>query len=449
MSRYRLILIRMALISVLMTLASGCATYSDRVTAIRSAFYRGRTGRALKLVSKEIRSSDEDANALILDRAILELADGRPSDAERSLREIRDRFDHLEQKDVRDTVFSTLGDDTSVEYGGEDYEKILIRCFLALSNLLHDGTDATAYALQVTAKQEQIIRDGVDEDGTNPKQSYRQVALGPYLHGVLREATHTDYDGASRSIQLVANWEPDLKFVQDDLDRVTNGRHSKPEHGVLYVFTLVGKGPYKEERAEVPTSQALLIADRILSATSKHSVPPTLAPIKVPVVIRARNEVTHIGTEVDGLSTVRTEPITHIGRMAVEQFDAVYPRIMARAVVRRVLKKSAIYATKEVAHIDDPVAGLALDAVGTLWEATESADTRCWGLLPDTIQVQRIELPTGEHDIHLTPQSGDQAMGDGVTHTVIIEDGRNTYMLANFPDSELAGRILVSNAPGP
>ncbi len=122
MSRYRLILIRMALISVLMTLASGCATYSDRVTAIRSALYRGRTGRALKLVSKEIRSSDEDANALILDRAILELADGRPSDAERSLREIRDRFDHLEQKDVRDTVFSTLGDDTSVEYGGEDYE---------------------------------------------------------------------------------------------------------------------------------------------------------------------------------------------------------------------------------------------------------------------------------------------------------------------------------------
>ena len=29
------------------------------------------------------------------------------------------------------------------------------------------------------------------------------------------------------------------------------------------------------------------------------------------------------------------------------------------------------------------------------WEASEAADTRCWGLLPDKIQVLRIELPAG------------------------------------------------------
>ena len=39
--------------------------------------------------------------------------------------------------------------------------------------------------------------------------------------------------------------------------------------------------------------------------------------------------------------------------------------------------------------------GLALDVAGVVWEATESADTRCWGLLPDKIQVMRLELPAG------------------------------------------------------
>jgi len=42
---------------------------------------------------------------------------------------------------------------------------------------------------------------------------------------------------------------------------------------------------------------------------------------------------------------------------------------------------------------------LAVDLAGVAWEATESADTRCWGLLPDQIQVLRVELPAGRHEI--------------------------------------------------
>ena len=40
---------------------------------------------------------------------------------------------------------------------------------------------------------------------------------------------------------------------------------------------------------------------------------------------------------------------------------------------------------------------VALDIAGIAWEATEAADTRCWGLLPEKIQVLRIELPAGRH----------------------------------------------------
>lgn len=428
--------------------ASGCATHGDRLASIRSAFNAGQVEQAESIVQREIAERKSDADVLKLDRAIIQLADGRPEDAERTLREVRDQFDFLEQKDAGESVLATLTDDTRLAYAGEDYEKILIRCFLALSNLMADGQDASAYALQVGDKQRQIINTEGDPTENNPRLAYKRVALGAYLHGAIQEATHANYDEAARAIQLVANWEPSFKDASADLKRVSTGRHSEPGNGVLYVFTMVGRGPYKEERLETPTSNALLLADRILTATSKHSLPPTIAPIKVPVVVRSSNQIDSVLVETDTGAAGVTKTITDVGQLAVDQYEAIFPQVMARAVVRRVVKKGAIYATKDAANIDDPLASFALDAVGVLWEASESADTRCWGLLPDRIQVLRLELPAGEHVVKLKPASRNAPIGAEASHTVGIDDGRNTYLMANFPEDRLVGQILVSNGPG-
>jgi hypothetical protein len=444
--RVNQILLFAALVGVLS--ASGCATHGDRLESIRSAFNAGRVEQAESIVQREITKRKSDADVLKLDLAIIQLADGRPADAERTLREVRDQFDFLEQKDVGESVLATLTDDTRLAYAGEDYERILIRCFLALSNLMADGQDASAYALQVGDKQRQIINAEGNPSAENPRLAYKRVALGAYIHGAIQEATHTNYDEAARAIQLVANWEPSFQAANNDLQRVRTGRHSEPGNGVLYVFTLVGRGPYKVERAEVPTSSALLIADRILTATSKHSLPPTIAPIKVPVVVRSDNQIDSVLIETDTGSAGVTQTITDVGQLAVDQYAAIFPEVMARAVVRRVVKKGAVYATKDAANINDPLASLALDAAGVLWEASETADTRCWGLLPDRIQVLRLELPAGEHVVNLTPASRNAPIGAAASHTVGIEDGRNTYLMANFPADRLVGEILVSNGPG-
>lgn len=426
---------------------SGCATHGDRLESIRSAYNAGQLDQAESIVEREIASRKSDADVLKLERAIIQLTDGRPEDAERTLREVRDRFDSLEQKDVGESILSTLTDDNRLAYAGEDYEKVLIRCYLALSNLMSDGGDASAYALQVGDKQRQIINAEGESSEENPRLNYKRVALGAYIHAAIQEATHTNYDEAARAIKLVANWEPSFKDANEDLQRVSSGRHSEPGNGVLYVFTMVGRGPYKVERDEVPTSSALLIADRILTATSKHSLPPTIAPIKVPVVVRSDNRIASVLVETDSGLKGTTNTITDVGQLAVDQYDAILPQVMARAVVRRVVKKGAIYATKEAANINDPLASLAMDAAGVLWEGTESADTRCWGLLPDRIQVLRLELPAGEHVVKLTPSDRNGPFGAVASHTVGIEDGRNTYLMASFPDDHLVGQVLVSNGP--
>ncbi|MFM9961151.1 MAG: COG3014 family protein [Planctomycetaceae bacterium] len=426
---------------------AGCSTYSDRLRDVRTEFHSGDLAAAEKFIAQELpkRRRAKEADVLQLERAMIELSSGKPASAERTLRGVRDRFDFLEQKDLAEGVASYLTDDTHRAYAGEDYEKVLIRAFLALSNLMHDGGDANAYALQVNDKQRQIIEAAGNDADKNPKLSYKRVALGAYVSGMLRESTLRDYDDAQRSIQLVANWEPEFASARQDLERVTNGRHSAPGHGVLYVFTLVGRGPYKEERNEIPTQAAMLIVDHILSAVGKHSVTPTFAPVKVPVVVVPPNRVQSVIVAIDGKPAGLTETITDVGELATQQYAAIFPRVLARTVVRRTIKKGSLYAAKEVGQVSHPLAELAIDAAGVAWEATENADTRCWGLLPNKIQVRRIELPAGKHLVALQPASANgQPLGGTQQTELQISDARNTYVLANFPGTSMVGKLLVN-----
>jgi hypothetical protein len=317
---------------------------------------------------------------------------------------------------------------------------------LAFSNLLHDGTDAEAYSLQVVDKQQQIIQAAAGDSDENPKVAYKQVAFGPYLRGILREATHTNYDDAARSFETVVSWQPEFAAGKQDLERAIHGRHSQRGSGVIYVFTLVGRGPHKIEVAEVPTSVALLVADRIVSAVGDQTLPPTIAPIKVPRVVASRNLVGSVGVDVDGQRASQTQTITDVTAMAVSQGEAIHDSVVGRAVARRFLKKATIYGAKELTGIEKhSLAGLGYDALGVVWEATENADTRSWSLLPDKIQVLRLELPAGEHQLAFKPlDHGGRPMGQGAMQSVTVADGRNTYVLASFPDQRLVGQVLVS-----
>ncbi len=435
------------LVLVLPLLAVGCSTHADRLSSIRAAYYSGHpTAATQKIDEVLVKAPERDSDVLKLDKATALLCEGKPAEAEALFREVRDKFEEKEGKDAREGVASMLLDDQQLAYSGEDYEKVLVRFYLSLCNLMRDGGDASAYALQVNEKQQQIIAAGKGTDGKNPKDKYKLVPAGAYLHAALREETHANYDDVARSLELVARWQPTFPTAKADLDRAKTGRHSQPGHGVVYVFAMVGKGPFKEEKMEIAPTAALLVADRMLSAMGKQSLPPTIAPIKVPHVTRPFNTVATVSVGVDGKPAGTTATLTDVGQMAAEQSDALYNEILARAVVRRVVKKGVIYGAKEAIKTDqNQLASLALNAVGVAWEATESADTRCWGLLPDKIQVLRVELPVGDHELAVQPAGANgQVLGVGETVKVNVADGKNTYVLATFPGYKPAGKVLTN-----
>jgi hypothetical protein len=273
------------------------------------------------------------------------------------------------------------------------------------------------------------------------------VALAPYLRGILREETHRHYDDAARSFSQVLEWQPEFRPGPWHVARATHGHHSEKGNGVVHVFALVGHGPFKAEVVEMPSTASVLVAGEIVSAGFGQTLPPTVAPIKVPRVIALPGSVGGLQVGVGDWAAGRTETITNVSQMAVRQHEAILPQTVGRAVARRSLKKAMIFGAKQGLGLQKTgLPALAFDVAGVAWEASENADTRCWGLLPDTIQVLRLELPAGVHTLALQPiDRGGRPLGDAVPRTVTVLDGRNTYVLAQATDAGIVGTPLTNS----
>lgn len=438
---FRVMVMACAIIAV-----TGCSSHVHRLHQVRDDFYLGNLSGARAEVERLLEKPKKDADVLILDQAVIELADGRPAQAEKLLKQVRTRFDHLEQKSLGESALSMVTDDTAIAYSGEDHEKILLLSFLAISNLMQGGSDAQAFALQISDKQSKLIEKagGLDE---HPELADVQVALGPYLRAAIAEESRFNLDDAVRARTMVVSYQPRFRDGDADLQRAQHEVPTQPGHGALYVFALTGRGPTKEESLEIPTQAALLIADRILSVVGKHELPPTVAPIRVPKLVPRPNRVANVQVTIDEEAAGETATLVDVGNVALTHYKADYPGIVGRAVARRIVKKGAVYVVKDViAAQHNPLADIALTLGGIAWEATEKPDTRCWGLLPDQIQVLRLELPVGDHRLGLTPAGFTGPIGREEPALVRIQEGRNTYVLAQFPDSRLIGRILTSSS---
>lgn len=429
---------------VVSLLLTGCSTHAQLLQQPRQLFYDNQLESAHAKLDKLADKKRGDATVLELDLAMIDLIRGEPARCEQRLRSVRDKWDHLEQASAAEATAALMTDDQRRAYHGEDYEKLLVRVFLALSSLLKDGVDAESYTLQVLAKHEELQARAVEQWGENVALSYRPPPVGFYLRGILREASLSNYDDALRAYQATSQLLPEAQFVQQDIVRATSGVHSRPGHGVLYVLTMVGRGPHKIEIAEHATSDALLIADRIVSAVGQYSVPPTLAPIKVPRIVSPPMPFEVLEVSIAGQAVGYTQQLTDLHDLASQTFDAKLPHIMARAVSRRVLKKGAIYVAKDQLNASAPLASIAMDAAGVVWEATESADTRCWGLLPREIQVMRVELPAGRHRLTLRPVSSRQVLTAASEQDVEVVDGRNTFTLSYWPGEQPIGELLAN-----
>jgi hypothetical protein len=320
---------------------------------------------------------------------------------------------------------------------------------LALVNLLNGGGDAGAYALQVLERQLQII-DEFESNGDRPKQSYKLVAFGSYLRGILYEDDPLRLGVAKEAFERALELEPHSSLAREGLERVTAGRHSAPGNGVVHVIALLGLGPFRVAANEEVSQSALAIAQVIWAISRDRITLPILSEVKIPALAFHAENPSEAHVSLDGQRVAATEVVTDVDLIAQAEFDAMRDHIVARAVLRRAFKATITEGLKEVVNPDrgnrepDPLIDLAISLAGWLWAESEGVDLRSWSLLPATFQAARIELPAGVHEIAVQAGRMGAPIGPLQSVQVLVRDGRNTYVVALLPGLGTAPAPLTS-----
>ncbi|MCM2372496.1 tetratricopeptide repeat protein [Aporhodopirellula aestuarii] len=448
-------------------LMCGCAAKLASIDMARDAFVSGDLAAAETMLSEVAEKRGRFSDPAKLDLAVVQLAAGNVDAASARLRALRDRFDETSEanaiggggnllagaKAAGGSALSMVTDDTSRVFKPAGYEEVMIRTMLAICSLAGDGVDAESYINQAAMHQAKLRTVAEERQKTFFPElldttPHQELAFAPYLRGVLREATHHDFDDAQRNYRLVSSIKPDFRPAFDDLERATVGNHSRPGHGVLYVFAMVGRGPVLVPTEAPVTSAAVAIASTLLLHDDEKDDDitrlPKITSVKIPTVVIPPSPiaaVTVAGAPIVPSSPTRafgllgaTQSLTDVGALVQTQADAERPWTIARSFVRQAGKEMAVGKVRETLGITGGVGSLFQFAASSAWTATETADTRCWGLLPREIQVLRAELPVGDHAIRLAPVGPDGfSVGHDSEASVRIDNGRNTYLVVVAP----------------
>lgn len=471
-------------------ISSGCQTWQKSHEAAISSFRSGDVELAQTSLQESQQALRSEKKILELDQAILDLANGNIREAEGRFRNLRYELEHLGQKDVTEQASSILSDSRAVAFSGRDFERQMVLNMALLSSVFGDGQDSFAYSLQVTEAAEQrrtaIAKkattdhssSALAEDSTAGRSSLQATpaafhatsgnpsipaasaadetfALSSYLSAAVQSETPSRYEETDHALSEISYWNPRFQKRDKEVSQGDFGTRCQPGHGTLHIIAMVGRSPKWVSESAEPTSAALLIADRIISMTGKHTLPPTIASVKIakPEPCGGVLPAGGLSCSVAGSNGTESAPrplifssIVDLNAVAMASYHEHRDQEIASAIARRVIKKGAVYVLKETQNIHrNSLVDLGINVAGIAWEAMEKADTRSWRMLPARIDIARTELPVGEWTTSLQiNQYGSSRTRKSVP--IHIVDGRNTFVLCIIPENEFVGKILVGGA---
>jgi hypothetical protein len=372
--------IRSGFCYLLLGLLSACA--SDRYwgSSGHRSFENRDWDAAANAWAKESKEPGTNQLLFKLDQATALFNAGKFSEAipifllAEDLAEVKDFTSIGEEVGVLATGQNTRG------YKGEDFEKVLINVYLALSYAaLGDVEEAQVECRKINQLLNRMIIDG--------KRNYEESAFARYLSGMLWEASgewnsaYIDYKFAYGLDPNLPGLVPDLVFAAQKMgfrDEESKWRISHPEAplrkdnkgwGELVLIYQQGRSPRKQARYE----------DRTL---------PRLVP--------RSSEDYGARVVVDGEVRGELRATLDISNTSIRYLEDRIGRLKAAQLAGLATKAAIGVGVAEMSKNDD----LGLLAFYALM-ASDQADLRSWSTLPATLQILRLPVPAGKHRVSL------------------------------------------------
>jgi len=440
-----------------------CVSYSASHLGLRDDLTEGQFEQALQEL--ESNTKEKDRLLTLLEKAQVEHYAGQWTASNDDFELAEHRAVELYTRSLSREALALISNDRSLAYRADPFEMAMIPYYRAFNYL---ALDQPGEARVEARKAGEMLKGAVDAlyrqldvGDSAKKDTLRANAFLLYFSGLLYEINHEPNDAFiayRNALRTYAREEHTLglsipPWLGQDLIRtgLALGFSSEieelrgqfpsafPDHaassgpsrekGTLAVFVETEWIPHKDE---ITLSLPILTTDHYTdyeqwasqvagrahwNSSSSTSINywlsvalPTMPPEVPGNVITGRMQA-------DSLS-VETQVVDSLERRARLNFEATYPKILIRTIVRALIK----YAASNAAGKEDETVGLLVNLLGIL---TERADTRSWLTLPGQILLLRMDLPPGDYDINLEFQDAGNNIIAGQTLTgVHIDAGR-------------------------
>ncbi|MDQ1362312.1 MAG: hypothetical protein QG652_172 [Pseudomonadota bacterium] len=412
-------------------LMQGCATSAEKSLGMRQSLMQGRPDLALTTVEQNGETSDVMTN---MNRGLLRRMNRDYAGSNEVLEAAKKEIEALYGVSVTEQAGAVIANDEAISFKGDRYEQVLVHAYMALNYISLGQIDA--------ARVEMLQADvKMMEWGETPEED----PFARYLTGIVFEALGEADDArvayskavdvykktkSRHGLNIPSQLKSDLLFslsktgMNDELQRYKkefgmNGYKAPATKGMGELIVLMHNGlaPQRDQTGIQIFSPEL--AGNIRIAIPTYPNPPAY--------------VNQIRLQVSGQQKV-LEPVENIDGLARAALEGDIAGISARALARAVVKKKM---EKEAGDRGGGLMQLAMLVVNT---ASEIADTRCWNTLPQEIQLGRVYLPEGTHQVKMDVIGQTGAVVDTYEMPVVIKANRKTIISEHW----VAPRPLIT-----
>ncbi len=300
-----------------------------------------------------------------------------------------------------------LLNDTTMDYAGEPFERVLLHVFRAMNWIFMGHPHGAA----VEANKAEFFLQQL-HDHFKGKLGYKDDAFVRYLDAMLYadigdlNDARISLEAAKRAYRWYASYyntpEPEFKFPKDSR-----------KDGELVFIHYNGVSPIKISKTiQVAWNQAVLAVQESndTSHDSQRAKNALVAgfvgnaiTVAYPQYVQPAYRIASSEVFVDSKPAGQTLLMEDVSAIAFKnlknRMDMIMTRAIARAAIKYILARTA---SQAVSKQFGQGWGL-LTQVGSniLAAATEVADTRNWTTLPSQIRMARIKVPPGVHQIRV------------------------------------------------
>lgn len=452
---------------VFVLLTSSCATYYQRFAEFNSKVESGDIEKAKDVLSKDKKGAEGKNRLLyLMNLGTIEMLSGNYVKSNEYFNEADILIEDY-QKKLSTQALSLITNPMATEYGGEDFERVLIHYYKALNYVqLGQKEDAIVECKRINLKIQQL------NDKYSKKNKYSEDAFGLNLMGIIYESAGETNDAFISYRNAIESYEkiytPQFKTeiplqLKKDVIRTAyemgfdeEGRlfeekfqlKNEPRNknnGELIFFWNNGLGPVKAENSinfSIVKGQGgyvtfaneelgLNIPFPLPEGKSTNSALGDLEFIRVafPKYIERKPYYTSASIEANR-ADYQLEVAEDINAIAFKTLQDRLLREMTNSLLRLATKKAAEYAVRDQNQNMGSLVGI-VNAI------TEKADTRNWQTLPYAISYTRISLPPGAQEINLKLRSFDNKIIKEQKFNFVIEKGKTAFQTyQNFESQE-------------